>query len=168
MYPPMLRFITMQTTIMLVVIISVIIGILLFMLMNKRKPSGIVVSDTSPISSLATVGQLDLLNQLYGKVWITPEVWNEIAEKPANKALVEQASWIIIREVQDRAKIHQLVTIPRGHNKKPLDIGEATAIALAIECSAKLLVIDEKRGRIAAEYEGIEIVGVLTIVASSL
>jgi len=38
----------------------------------------IVVSDTSAIINLAAVGQLHLLEQLYGTVLIPSAVWNEI------------------------------------------------------------------------------------------
>lgn len=35
----------------------------------------IVVSNTSPISNLAAIGRLDLLQQLYGKILIPPAVY---------------------------------------------------------------------------------------------
>lgn len=39
----------------------------------------IVVSNTSPLSSLAIVGQLSLLQQLYGKVIIPTAIATELA-----------------------------------------------------------------------------------------
>ena len=38
----------------------------------------IVVSNTSPISNLAAIGQLDLLQQLYGTIIIPPAVYQEL------------------------------------------------------------------------------------------
>ncbi len=38
----------------------------------------IVISDTSPITSLAAVGQLDLLRQLYTKILIPEAVYREL------------------------------------------------------------------------------------------
>lgn len=38
----------------------------------------IVISNTSPIINLATIGQLDLLNQLYSKLIIPAAVYQDI------------------------------------------------------------------------------------------
>jgi predicted nucleic acid-binding protein len=38
----------------------------------------IVVSNTSPISNLAAIGQLDLLQQLYGTIIIPAAVYQEL------------------------------------------------------------------------------------------
>jgi len=38
----------------------------------------IVVSNTSPITNLAAIGELDLLYRLYGKIVIPDGVWNEL------------------------------------------------------------------------------------------
>ena len=38
----------------------------------------IVVSDTSPITNLAAIGQLDLLRQIYGQVVIPEAVFQEL------------------------------------------------------------------------------------------
>ena len=39
----------------------------------------IVVSNTSPMTNLACIGQLDLLRQLYDRIVIPPAVYHEIA-----------------------------------------------------------------------------------------
>lgn len=39
----------------------------------------IVVSDTSPITNIAAIGQLDLLRELYGNLVIPTAVYNEMA-----------------------------------------------------------------------------------------
>lgn len=38
----------------------------------------IVVSDTSPLTNLAAIGQFDLLRQLYGEVQVATGVLNEL------------------------------------------------------------------------------------------
>jgi len=45
-----------------------------------------VVSNTSPIINLANVGQLDLLNQLYGDIIIPQAVFHEITVMGAGQA----------------------------------------------------------------------------------
>ncbi|MDF5724005.1 MAG: hypothetical protein PUP91_26780 [Rhizonema sp. PD37] len=57
----------------------------------------IVVSDTSPITNLAAICQLDLLRQLYSDVIIPQAVYNEMVG--VNKVVpgaveVQQLSWI--------------------------------------------------------------------------
>jgi uncharacterized protein len=39
----------------------------------------IVVSNSSPIMNLAVVGQVHLLERLYGKVYIPEAVWQELS-----------------------------------------------------------------------------------------
>jgi predicted nucleic acid-binding protein len=38
----------------------------------------IIISDTSPITNLAAIGKLDLLNLLYGSITIPVAVYNEL------------------------------------------------------------------------------------------
>jgi hypothetical protein len=38
----------------------------------------IVVSNTSPLTNLAAIGQVDLLRQLYARVHIAESVWDEL------------------------------------------------------------------------------------------
>jgi predicted nucleic acid-binding protein len=57
----------------------------------------IIVSDTSPITNLAAIDQLDLLRQLYSCVIIPQAVYNEMV--PVDKVVpgaveVQQLSWI--------------------------------------------------------------------------
>ena len=40
----------------------------------------IVVSNTSPLSNLAAIGRLELLQQLYGRILIPPAVYQEIID----------------------------------------------------------------------------------------
>ena len=59
----------------------------------------IVVSNTSPISNLAAIGQLELLQQLYGNIIIPPAVYQELINSgdtdPATLA-VQTVDWIHI------------------------------------------------------------------------
>jgi predicted nucleic acid-binding protein len=44
----------------------------------------IVVSDASPITNLAAIGQLDLLRQIYGRVVIPEAVFQELTAAGGN------------------------------------------------------------------------------------
>ena len=98
----------------------------------------IVVSNTSPISNLAAIGQLGLLQQLYGNVIIPTAVYQELlnsgATDPATLA-VQSLDWIQPQSVTNLALLQTL--------QNNLDIGEAEAITLALELNAERLIMDE-------------------------
>lgn len=98
----------------------------------------IIVSNTSPISNLAAIGQLTLLQQLYGNLFIPPKVYQEIlacgSTDPGTLAL-QTVDWIQVISVTNFDLVDTL--------QKILDPGEAEAIALAVELNADRLIIDE-------------------------
>jgi predicted nucleic acid-binding protein len=118
----------------------------------------IVVSNTSPITNLAAVGQLEVLRQLYDKVLIPQAVYGELtfggAIQPGGRE-VQTLQWIEIRQVTDRVLVAAL--------QVELDPGEAEAIALAVELKADLLLLDERRGRAVASRLGLRFVGLLGV-----
>src|SRR4028118_308979 len=118
----------------------------------------IVVSNTSPISNLAAIGQLELLQQLYGNIIIPPAVYQELINsgdaEPATLA-VQTLDWIQTQPVSDRVLLETLQT--------NLDPGEAEAITLAVEINAERLIIDERRGRNEAIQLGLQVTGILGI-----
>ncbi len=118
----------------------------------------IVVSNTSPISNLAAIGHLELLQQLYGNIIIPPAVYQELINsgdaEPATLA-VQTLDWIQTQPVSDRVLLETLQT--------NLDPGEAEAITLAVEINAERLIIDERRGRNEAIQLGLQVTGILGI-----
>jgi uncharacterized protein len=117
-----------------------------------------VVSNTSPITNLAGIGQLDLLRQLYGSITIPQAVYNEmvgISKVVPGAIAVQSLSWINTQPVADSTQVAAL--------RVTLDRGEAEAIALAVELNADLLIIDERPGRAIAKQYAINIVGVLGV-----
>jgi len=122
----------------------------------------IVISNTSPIFYLSTIAQLDLLRQLYGEIVIPTAVFNEItnvSNTDTSAAIVPTLSWIQIRAVADRVFANSL--------RAELDLGEAEAIALAVELNANRLLIDERLGRNAAVRSGLQVTGVLGILIAA-
>jgi len=116
----------------------------------------IVVSDTSPITSLAGIGRLELLQQLYSRVIIPQAVYNEMVRvgKAVPGALeVQTFAGIETQQVSDFNQVSVL--------QADLDPGEAEAIILAMELNAELLLMDERPGRTIALHYGINVSGVL-------
>ena len=109
----------------------------------------IVISDTSCLIILSKIGLTDILQSLFGEVWITEEVKNEFGE--------QLPSWIIVK----KAEAPQIAKILALN----LDAGEASAMALYLEQNEEaLLVIDERKGRLIAKDLGIKIIGTLGII----
>jgi predicted nucleic acid-binding protein len=122
----------------------------------------IIISNTSPISNLAAIGQLTLLQQLYGNIIIPPVVYQEIlacgSTDPGTLAL-QTLDWIEVIPVTNVVLVQTLETI--------LDPGEAEAISLAVELNADRLIIDERKGRNEAIKSGLQVTGILGIVLAA-
>lgn len=118
-----------------------------------------VVCNTSPISNLAVIGQLTLLQHVYGSVIIPQAVADEIAKVATiytQAGSVPSQPWITIQSVADATVVQRL-------QGKKLDLGESEAIALALELDAELLIIDEQLGRRIAVNEGLDITGLIGV-----
>lgn len=122
----------------------------------------IVVSNTSPITNLAAIGQLSILRQIYGTLYIPEAVYRELREgeeRGDHPHFLEIADWIQVRSVPPEA----LLSLAPYQ----LDRGEAEAIVLAQLMEADLLLIGERIGRRYARERNLRVVGVLgTLVAA--
>ncbi len=126
--------------------------------------SGEVVADTSPLIALARIGELDLLRRLYGRVAVPAAVEAELAigsDRPGARMLEAAlvAGWLSVQPVSDRAPGPDLSLL--------LGPGEAEAIVLAEERQARLLLIDDARGRRTARRRGIPVAGVAGVLLAA-
>ena len=120
----------------------------------------VVISDASPLINLARVEQLELLVTFYGQVIIPQAVYDEVVVRGQGRegsAEVQNASWIDVCNPQDDLAVRALAA--------ELGMGEASAIILAQERQATLLLIDEIRGRRVAQQLGLNVRGTLGILA---
>ncbi len=116
----------------------------------------IVVSNTSPLTNLAAIGQFHLLEQLYGTIHIAEAVFGELnfgGRRWPGSREVESASWFERHHVQNQALVTSL--------RRDLDAGEAETIALALELESDLVLMDEREGRHWAQRHGLHLVGIL-------
>lgn len=122
----------------------------------------IVVSNTSPIINLASVGLLGLLQSLYGRIAIPKAVYHEVVFKgvgQAGAAELPTLQWIEPHQVVDLMLVASL--------RMELDEGESEAIALAIQLKADLLLLDESRGRAVASRFGLKFTGLLGVLLTA-
>jgi len=118
----------------------------------------IVVSNTSPITNLAAVGQLHLLQQLYNNIIIPSAVYQELTrlgDTIPGAMEVQTENWIQTQNITNLTLATYL--------QNQLHEGESEAIVLAIALNADWLLIDEELGRkVAAEY-GLKFTGILGV-----
>jgi len=114
----------------------------------------VVVSDTGPILNLTYVDHVWLLPLLFGELLIPLAVADELT---AYGVRVEKMPWLIRRATAAEQ------WMPRLGNS--LQIGEAQAIALAVQTGAEWILLDEKAGRKAAVAAGLRTSGTLGVLA---
>lgn len=118
----------------------------------------IIVSDTTAISNLVQIDEIELLPKIYGQVIIPEAVHDELSVLPHLGISIDKilaGSWLSIMEVEYTDLYRDLLT--------ELDMGEAESIALAVQLEADYLLIDEKKGRKAALKNKLQIIGTLGI-----
>ena len=103
----------------------------------------VVVSDTSPITNLAIIGHLSLLQKQFQEIWVPVAVQVELRALQDSVALAMidaalQKRWIKPRIVAPNPIVRFLTS--------ELDRGEAEAIALGIELAANVVLLDEREG----------------------
>lgn len=122
----------------------------------------IVVSNTSPLITLARAGRLDLLHAVHGEIIIPDAVFNEITVAGASEPgahEVATGAWIKRRPALNAPLVNALGL--------ELDAGESEAIALAIEYRADLILLDERMGRQAAKRMGLTVTGTLGVLIAA-
>ena len=132
----------------------------------------VVIADAGPLIGLARIGRLDLLPRLFGTVsvtrWLADEVLNggEFPDLAALKAAFTEP-WLQVADLADtdadadaEASLEECRALINLHQ---IDMGEASALVLAQQLAtqdtAALLLIDEHRGRQAAQHCQVAIIG---------
>jgi predicted nucleic acid-binding protein len=119
----------------------------------------IVFSNTTPFIALSSIGRLELLPQLFDKIYVAESVASECAE--GGRILVpdlKSLDWVV--HVADEASS----TLPILFE---LDRGEKQTITLARKYGATRVIIDERLGRRVAEYLDLNVTGTLGVLAKA-
>jgi uncharacterized protein len=112
-----------------------------------------VISNTTPLQYLHQVGLLAILPALVGPVLIPPAVDAELAVgRSLGLDLPDpvQLDWLTIRQPTNASS----ALLPAG-----LDAGEAEVLALALECSDAVVVLDDALARRVAQSIGLRLTG---------
>lgn len=119
-------------------------------------PVGPVITNNTPLISLLLLGKLNLLSELFGEVLIPSAVLDEfLASDPAirRRAISDQPN-LQVASLADPQKALAFVG---------LDSGESEVLALALERSARLVIVDERKARRYARRIQIPVTGTLGI-----
>jgi predicted nucleic acid-binding protein len=124
----------------------------------------IVLSDASPLITLAEAGYLETLAGLYKSIVITPEVYHEVAvagEGLAGALQIATASWIQVRAPG------KMVPVAVAQAQSVLGAGELSTIVLARELSADLTIMDDRQARRLAEKQGLVVFGCVGVLETA-
>ncbi|MBI5842170.1 MAG: DUF3368 domain-containing protein [Chloroflexi bacterium] len=122
------------------------------------------VSDTSPLLGLSAIGQLELLQEQFGAVFIPQAVLDELKIETGFRgtSVIQNAlsdGWLEVHEIQNKPLAQAL--------SLELDKGESEAITLAMDLSVEMIVMDERIGRERARIMGLKTVGVLGVLLNA-
>ena len=115
----------------------------------------IVVSNTTPIIALSSIGKINLLEQLFKKIIVAKAVYKEIKAKESYGNIEIDAAFFHTRSIKGTKYL--------GFLLNDLDQGEAETIILAKELKAEFIIMDERLGNKIAKSQGIIVIGTLSI-----
>lgn len=120
--------------------------------------SNIVIADSACLIGLSRIGQLTILHYLFGTIRIPPAVFHEVVVLGTGRAgsdEVKRADWIETHQVNNPLAIKAF--------KLNLGRGESEAIALASECHADFIILDDWNARQTASGLALPVIGTVAI-----
>lgn len=120
----------------------------------------VVIADAGPLIALSRISKLSILKDLFGDIWITAEIRDEVLPVqnfPGTAEIAEaiRAGWIHIDATE-------------GNRRPPtnpgVDVGEASALALAEDLVGSLVIMDDRAGRAEAKSRGLQVIGTAAVV----
>ena len=107
-----------------------------------------IISDTSCFIILSNIGELNLLQEVYGEIITTSTIADEFGDTLPD--------WVKIQNVSDKLRLQIL--------ELQIDKGESSAIALALEIPNSTLILDDYKARKVAENLGLNFTGTIGII----
>jgi len=113
-----------------------------------------IVCDSTALIGLAKIGNLELLENIFGEIFVPNAVFVEVVDRgkgrPGTKE-VQDARWIRKRSVKDNRTVEMLVA--------EMGRGEAEVLVLGKELNANWLILDDERARNSAQSAEFHIIG---------
>lgn len=114
----------------------------------------IIIADSSPLISLATIDKLELLEDYFDEVYVPYAVYKEVSayDKPFSEKLKKYLENRVLN-VENQYMVSVL--------NERIDLGEAEAITLAFEKKADFIILDDLKARKTAIRNGLNVIGTL-------
>jgi uncharacterized protein len=112
-----------------------------------------VVSDATAITTLLKAGEGQFLRKLFNRVLVPRAEWDELLAFHT-----QLPEFVVLQTMMAKTPNPQTETLGRG---------EAEAITLALEISADLLLTDDRKARLTAEYLGVKCAGLLGLLVQA-
>ncbi len=111
-----------------------------------------IIGDSSALIALVMMDRLDLLEKVFGKIYVPQAVYDEvtISDKPQSAQLEEFLS-------------DKVIAVELNISKMGLGQGELEAIALYKSMDADFLLIDDKRAKSFAKLNSLNVIGSLGV-----
>ena len=116
-----------------------------------------VVLDTSPVSYLLLIGEVEILPALYDRLFVPSAVAAELGAPEASPII---RTWMA--NPPDWLEIHPVVSRPAGELSR-LHAGEREVIFLAEDLGADLTILDDLEARGVAIERGLKMMGLLGV-----
>jgi predicted nucleic acid-binding protein len=120
-----------------------------------------VVIDAGPLIYLSLLGRLNLLPDLFGRLWVVEAVYQEVVIQgkgqpgAGDTESAVASGWLQRVAVRHRAVVEALLA--------DLDLGEAETIAVARELNADGVLMDDRTGRARAHSMGLQTSGTIGV-----
>lgn len=116
-----------------------------------------IICNTSPLQYLHQIGRLDLLPRLVSRVVVPTAVAAELAEGRRlglNLPALETLSWVDLRKPRSEAVLRLATDLGKG---------ETAVLALALESTDAIMILDDALARRHAEILGLRLTGTLGV-----
>ena len=118
--------------------------------------NGVVISDASPVFSLAIIGKFHILDALFDEIYIPKAVWEELTRDKTTEYYPKIIEYFG-NKVKEISGFNELTFV--------MDYGESESVILYKELNANYLLIDDKKARDIAENFGIQCIGIIGILS---
>ncbi|HHD79028.1 DUF3368 domain-containing protein [Sulfurovum sp.] len=112
-----------------------------------------IIGDSSALVALSIMGRLDLLEIIFGEIYVPQAVYDEVAVSGKPEGIK------LKKFLKDK-----VVNAEVGISKMGLGFGELEAISLYKTMNAQFLLIDDKRAKKFAELNGVNVIGSIGVV----
>lgn len=133
--------------------------------MNELKK--IVVSNSAPLIYLAKVGRLNIIKDVFGKIFIPEAVFNEAVIqgktlKISDAFIIEKAVGVWILREKVKPEISAEFSFLDTNTK--LGLGEREALKLCKQLNAEFFIVDDREARRASRILGITPIGTFGVI----